>query len=128
MKDAECRGSGVDFFPPHMNDNAAATAVQMCNRCSVQTECARYAIVNDIDFGIWGGLSPRARREIKSSGTQRDRSRETHTFEVYNKYKKAQRNDPVQATSRELLISTATVYHHIRIVKFKAILESLAER
>ena len=126
MKHAECRGAAAPlFFPETMSDSSAATAVSMCNRCPVQEDCARYAITNNIEYGIWGGLSPRARREIASSSKDKDRTREQLTYTTYNKHKAAGRADPVKATSRELDISTATVYHHVRIMKFKAIFEGM---
>jgi WhiB family redox-sensing transcriptional regulator len=128
VSEAACRGYRTDvFFPKSMTDDGAAEAVALCNRCPVQRECARYAIVNNIEFGIWGGLSPRARREIASSASRRDRSRELATFETYNYYKKQGRTDPVKATARALFISTATVYHHIRIIKFKQIFDDGGE-
>jgi WhiB family redox-sensing transcriptional regulator len=126
MENAECRGAEFPlFFPETMSDSSAAIAVSMCNRCPVQEDCARYAIINNIEYGIWGGLSPRARREIASSARKKDRTREQETYDTYTKHKNAGRTDPVKATSRDLKISTATVYHHVRIMKFKAIFEGL---
>jgi len=125
MRDAACRDvTDVDFFPESMTTVAAARAVSVCNRCPVQEQCARYAMVNEIEYGIWGGLSPRARREIATSRTRRARDKENKTYEVYMRFKGENRNDPVKATARELRISTATVYHHIRIVKFRLIFET----
>lgn len=124
MIDAVCRGaSGSDFFPNMMTDASAARAVALCARCPVQEACARYAVVNNIEYGIWGGLSPRARREIASAARTQDRTRETATFISYNKHRDQGRLDPVKATAKELGISTATVYHHVRIMKFKALAE-----
>jgi len=126
MRDAACRDAdGQDFFPKSMTTAAAARAVAMCNSCSVQDECARYAMVNDIEYGIWGGLSPRARREIVTSRTRPIRQQEKTTYETYTRFKAENRNDPVKATARELNISAATVYHHIRIVKFRILFENL---
>jgi WhiB family transcriptional regulator, redox-sensing transcriptional regulator len=126
MRFAACRSAPTsDFFPAMMSDVGAARAVSICNRCPVQDECARYAIVNNIEYGIWGGLSPRARREIASSAKKQDRTREMTTFECYTRHREAGRLDPVKATSIELNISTATVYHHVRIIKFKRLAEML---
>ena len=59
MQNAACRNVDYDiFFPEAMSDASAAAAVSMCNRCPVQDDCARYAIINSIEYGIWGGLSP----------------------------------------------------------------------
>ena len=126
MRYATCRdATDIDFFPETMTTVAAARAVSMCNSCPVQDECARYAMVNDIEYGIWGGLSPRARREIVTSRADSAREKETKTYTAYMRFKGENRSDPVKATARELNISTATVYHHIRIVKFKHIFDTL---
>jgi hypothetical protein len=126
MRDGACRNvDDIDFFPETMTTAKAARAVALCNQCPVQEQCARYAMVNEIEYGIWGGLSPRARREIATSRTRHAREKETRTYEVYLRFKGENRNDPVKATARELGISTATVYHHIRIVKFRLIYELL---
>jgi WhiB family redox-sensing transcriptional regulator len=126
MRHAACRdATDIDFFPESMTTVAAARAVSMCNLCAVQDECARYAMVNEIEYGIWGGLSPRARREIATSRTDNAREKETKTYTAYMRFKSENRSDPVKATARELNISTATVYHHIRIVKFKHIFDSV---
>lgn len=122
MVEAACRGQETNlFFPENMNVASAAHAVATCHRCPVQLACARYAIVNQIEYGIWGGLAPRARREIIASANKTDRSREQHTYDRYMEHRAAGRNDPVKATARDLNVSTATVYHHIRLVKFAAL-------
>ena len=125
MRDAACRGVGLDdpdlFFPEQMTSEKAATAVAMCNRCPVQEACMKFAIVNGEEYGIWGGLSPRARREITSILSRQPRQRELATYNRYLEHKRAGRNDPIKATSRDMHVSTATVYHHIRLIKFKAI-------
>lgn len=128
MRDGACRQvEGYDFFPESMTSPQAARAVALCNSCPVQEQCARYAMVNDIEYGIWGGLSPRARREIATSRSRRARETEKQTYTTYMRFKGENRNDPVKATARELGISTATVYHHIRIVKFGIIYETLVD-
>jgi len=129
MRDGACRGvKDVDFFPDSMTSPDAARAVALCNQCPVQERCARYAMVNDIEYGIWGGLSPRARREIATSRSRRARDTEQKTYETYMRFRSENRYDPVKATARELGISTATVYHHIRIVKFSIIFDGLADQ
>lgn len=124
MQDGACRDrKDIEFFPDSMTTPAAARAVALCNQCPVQEQCARYAMVNEIEYGIWGGLSPRARREIATSRARKAHDKELTTYTTYKRFKGENRKDPVKATARELRISTATVYHHIRIVKFRDIIE-----
>lgn len=36
-------------------------AQNVCGRCPVREQCLDYALTNDLEFGIWGGMTPRAR-------------------------------------------------------------------
>lgn len=50
------------FFPEKGQPNAAAKRV--CASCPVQPECLEYAIVHEERYGVWGGTSERARRQM----------------------------------------------------------------
>lgn len=50
------------FFPDKGGSVRAVTAI--CSRCPVAQECLEFAIDNDIQHGIWGGLSTHARRRL----------------------------------------------------------------
>lgn len=51
-------------------------AIELCNSCPAQEDCAEYAIVANEEFGIWGGLSERARRnERKARGLIKSRKK-----------------------------------------------------
>ena len=52
------------FFPDKGGSSAMAKAV--CMSCDVRTRCLQYALDNDEKHGIWGGLSDRQRRAIRS--------------------------------------------------------------
>lgn len=59
---AACLGlDGEPFFgkSPH-----AAKAI--CQQCFVIEDCLNYALTARIEFGIWGGLSPRERRRVRT--------------------------------------------------------------
>ena len=68
LDQAACVGQPVDWwFPldPSKRGEAAgwshehfAQAKAICDRCPVAVECGRYATVNRIDDGMWGGLRP----------------------------------------------------------------------
>jgi WhiB family redox-sensing transcriptional regulator len=51
------------FFPEHGN-RSPAKAKAICRRCSVRLTCLETALRNDEDFGIWGGLTERERRNL----------------------------------------------------------------
>jgi WhiB family redox-sensing transcriptional regulator len=61
---ANCRGSDPDRFFVRGATQARA-AQRLCERCPVQEACLEYALANDIDFGVWGGLTERQRRSLQ---------------------------------------------------------------
>lgn len=62
MQHAACKGQDVDMFFVGAGE-AIWDAVAFCSRCTVRKDCLQYAIDNDLHTGVWGGLSPRARRD-----------------------------------------------------------------
>lgn len=40
-------------------------AVKLCKVCPVQRECLTYALTDDTPYGIFGGMFPRERRNLK---------------------------------------------------------------
>lgn len=60
---------GDEWFPDGENgpDNAAMyqRARRVCLRCEIQVQCASWAIENNERYGMWGGLSPRQRQDIR---------------------------------------------------------------
>lgn len=39
-------------------------AKQLCNTCPVRTECLAEALDNQIEWGVWGGMTERERRAL----------------------------------------------------------------
>ena len=66
MVRAACRGMGPASFFLEPHDQAGVRrAYEVCNSCEVRVECLNYVGRIDYDqarYGIWGGLSPKARR------------------------------------------------------------------
>lgn len=63
---AECRGKGnTCFFPSKEQANLMQLMVSesklMCSRCTVREDCLKFALVNGIHHGVYGGLAPRER-------------------------------------------------------------------
>ncbi len=42
-------------------------AKQVCTSCSVRTECLAEALDNQIEWGVWGGMTERERRALLRS-------------------------------------------------------------
>ena len=68
MATAPCKTSDADFYGPSGNTGGshqwATKAKAVCNGCPHRIPCLEYAIDNNEDHGIWGGLSVRERRSI----------------------------------------------------------------
>lgn len=53
------------FFPDNSNGYYAAAAKAICKQCPVQKECLAWALENDEEFGVWGGLTAIERKNLK---------------------------------------------------------------
>ena len=59
-----CRDNAPEVFFP--SDGAGVErARKICARCEVRDVCLEYALVEEIEHGVWGGASERERRRIK---------------------------------------------------------------
>lgn len=61
---AECKGMDPDFFFPDRGESLRDVKA-VCAGCPVRRECLDYALDNNEKVGVWGGLSERARRQIR---------------------------------------------------------------
>ena len=61
---AGCRGtSPAAFFPARHHPTHAAR--DLCARCSVRSDCLRYALADDALDGIWGGTTYAQRVQMR---------------------------------------------------------------
>ena len=71
QKKAKCRGtmadgSGYNFFPVKGESKfVSMEAQEFCRSCSVKKDCLNYALDNNLNDGIWGGLTYRKRLLLK---------------------------------------------------------------
>lgn len=52
-----------EFFPDQ--GESSETAKKVCQGCPVRETCLGYALDNEIEFGVWGGLSAIERQRIQ---------------------------------------------------------------
>jgi WhiB family redox-sensing transcriptional regulator len=74
---AACRGADLNLFFPERGESAGP-ARRVCAACPVRQPCLDYAITNRITHGIWGGLTERERRALRSGwvrASRRERDR-----------------------------------------------------
>jgi WhiB family transcriptional regulator, redox-sensing transcriptional regulator len=63
-RDAAClEHPELDWFSDH-GGRAAKAVLAVCAACLVVDECGEYAIAEGIADGVWGGLTPTARRKL----------------------------------------------------------------
>lgn len=117
--DAACRGmiTHLNFFPSKMGEKGVRETIEVCTGCKVRDRCLQYAINNNINHGIWGGMTARARRELANAMAYiNDPTRAEHTTaRWYRFYSDTDDRDPLRRTAQTLGMSKATVYHHLRI-------------
>jgi hypothetical protein len=69
MDDGACVQIGPGLFYPHEGSsvsNPYAEAKAVCATCPVQVQCLEYALEVDDRHGVWGGLAPRERAELRT--------------------------------------------------------------
>ena len=76
MANANCAGTSADlFFTPLIEDGGTknysaklyAEARKVCSGCTVKAECLEWGM-SDIYYGMYGGLSPLERRNLRQPG------------------------------------------------------------
>jgi WhiB family redox-sensing transcriptional regulator len=67
---ARCRGMESEaFFGRNLTE--ARAAIRTCDRCEVRQQCLDYAVAENIEIGVWGGLTERQRRAYIRQQSQR---------------------------------------------------------
>jgi WhiB family transcriptional regulator, redox-sensing transcriptional regulator len=59
---ARCRSTDPDEFFVH--GRAQMKAAVICQHCPVVAECLACALDNQVEFGVWGGMTERQRRVL----------------------------------------------------------------
>ena len=60
--DAACRGLEPDAL--FVQGSAQNEAKALCAECPVRVECLADALDNQVEFGVWGGMTERERRAL----------------------------------------------------------------
>lgn len=82
FEQANCRSDNANlvatFYPSKtqvVNENAVAKAKAFCAACPVRPDCLEHAVINNEDWGIWGGTTLDERRAIKRARRRLRRER-----------------------------------------------------
>lgn len=78
LTDARCRTEDPELFFPIGNTGPAVEQIEqaksICRECKVSASCLEYAIKENQDSGIWGGLSEEERKSLKRKYARARRS------------------------------------------------------
>lgn len=72
VRDAVCAQTDPEAFHPDKS-GSVEPAKAVCAVCPVLAECRAYALEHNEQFGVWGGLSARERRQIRTGAVTVDR-------------------------------------------------------
>lgn len=64
-----CSQTDPEKFFPDTGEHST-DAKKTCRRCTVRAECLEYALRNDEEWGVWGGLTANERRALKRKAKQ----------------------------------------------------------
>lgn len=76
QSDAACLIADSEAFFPERG-GSVREAKKVCETCPVRAQCLEYALENDEQFGVWGGLSVYERRKIKTKRIGQAATRDT---------------------------------------------------
>ncbi len=89
---AACRDHDREAFYPTAGQSAKQ-AKAVCDQCPVRKVCASYAMSVETgdggEHGIWGGLGPRERRDVRAGLLTLDQALEAARAEVRQEQKRA---------------------------------------
>jgi len=66
MDGAVCARTDPEAFFPEAGSNIR-DAKKICLGCDVRAECLEYALRKNERFGVWGGVSERARNKMRKA-------------------------------------------------------------
>ncbi|WP_332645073.1 WhiB family transcriptional regulator [Aeromicrobium sp.] len=64
MSDARCAEIGGEPFFEEVGASSRQ-AIAICHSCPVREQCLQYALDNHEAWGLWGGLLPLQRQQLK---------------------------------------------------------------
>lgn len=69
-----CRESDPDAWFPEKDStigNKYTLAQRVCAKCPVRDLCLEFALVNEEQHGVWGGMTPKERQRLRGRGRPR---------------------------------------------------------
>ena len=66
-REATCATADPDLFFPEDSRSPVTEAKDICAGCPVRPECLQYSLDAAEEFGVWGGLTEKERRNLLRS-------------------------------------------------------------
>lgn len=60
--EASCKNMKPEIFFDRISEQSARL---ICSGCEVREECLEFALKHNIQYGIWGGLDEKERKELR---------------------------------------------------------------
>ena len=70
QKGALCAQTDPEAFFPEKG-SSVRNPKEVCKECDVREACLEYALQNNEEFGVWGGLSAKERKKLRTSRNRR---------------------------------------------------------
>ena len=68
LREGICAQTDPEIFFPDRNNPTWHLAKRVCKGCPVQMQCLEWALRNNENFGVWGGMTPQERLRLKGRG------------------------------------------------------------
>lgn len=59
---AKCKDQTELFFAPKADRKATRRALKLCHECPLEAKCKEWALYNEEEGGIWGGMTESERQ------------------------------------------------------------------
>lgn len=69
---ARCASADPEAWFPRKGAPPVEAVLRVCKRCPVRDDCLEFALSNDLDYGVWGGLTAMQRRRLKKKRRAKD--------------------------------------------------------
>lgn len=102
QSEARCAGvADPDRFFPERGQPVSA-AKRLCNNCPVREPCRDYAIDEDIQYGVWGGMTTRQRRQYAFQQSRQPEPEQMYVFDRSKRLEKMLRLIRLRYVPRQL--------------------------
>ena len=135
MADAACIGKPQAWFFPGRGE-AISTAKNVCAGCPVLDTCREYALAKGEHHGIWGGMSERERRRVRSMraktvvimGPVPDRTRSAEILAYVENLRRQGYHDYIQQAAGHFEVDRQTIHRQCNLERERRRVDAMKAR